>query len=165
VERDEAREACVLIERAALGRYIRHMWLSGRVLVPVNGWYEWMGDNKNRLPWYVRLKNNKTMFLAGVTNYVPDSRQTAERGVAIIADPSTSGLVDPGYLRPVVFTSDFALQWLDPRINRDEAIYLASKYSRPPDDFEWYRVGTAVNKVDIKGELDWDATKALIEPI
>jgi putative SOS response-associated peptidase YedK len=105
------------------------------------------------------------MFLAGVTNYVPDSRQTAERGVAIIADPSISGLVDPGYLRPVVFTSDFASQWLDPRMNRDEAIYLASKYSRPPDDFEWYRVGTAVNKVDVKGELEWDATKAFIEPI
>jgi len=165
VERREPIEPCVLIERAVLGLYYRHMWMSGRVLIPINGWYEWTGDNTNRLPWYIRLKNDKPMFLAAVTNYVPEKAQTVERGCAIIADAGAAGLLDPGDLRPVVFTPEHAMRWLEPWLERDEAIYLASKYSRPADDFEWYRVGTAVNKVDVAGKLDWEATKALNKPI
>jgi putative SOS response-associated peptidase YedK len=40
------------IERAATGRYFRHMWREGRVIVPADGWYEWTGEEGRKQPWH-----------------------------------------------------------------------------------------------------------------
>jgi hypothetical protein len=39
------------IEKASTGKYFRHMWRKGRVIVPADGWYEWTGGKGHKQPW------------------------------------------------------------------------------------------------------------------
>jgi len=39
------------IEKALTGRYFRHMFREGRVIIPAGGWYEWLPENGRKQPW------------------------------------------------------------------------------------------------------------------
>lgn len=41
------------------------------VIVPADGWYDWTGEKGHKQPWYIRLKADKPMFMAGITNWKP----------------------------------------------------------------------------------------------
>ena len=50
------------IEKALTGRYFRHMFQSGRVIVPGGGWFEWTVDDGKKQPWYINRKNGGNRF-------------------------------------------------------------------------------------------------------
>ena len=66
------------IEKALTGRYFRHMFREGRVIIPAGGWYEWLPENGRKQPWYISRKDREPIFMAGITNYKLYTNQTVE---------------------------------------------------------------------------------------
>lgn len=135
------------IEKAATGRYFRHMWLRGRVLVPADGWYEWTGKAGHKQPWYIRRKSDEPLFLAAITNVRPDRENPEGSGFVIVTAAADAGMVDVHDRRPVVLAPDDARLWLDPDLPAEQAEHLARSMAVPADKFTWHAVSKAVNRV------------------
>ena len=134
------------IEKAATGRYFRHMWLHGRVLVPADGWYEWTGKAGNKQPWYIHGKDGGPLFLAAITNVRPDRENPEGSGFVIVTAAADAGMVDVHDRRPVVLSPDDAQLWLDPELPAEQAEQLARSMAVPADDFTWHPVSRDVNR-------------------
>jgi putative SOS response-associated peptidase YedK len=135
------------IEKAATGRYFRHMWLHGRVLVPADGWYEWTGKAGHKQPWYIHRKTNEPLFLAAITNVRPDRENHEGSGFVIVTAAADVGMVDIHDRRPVVLAPVDARLWMDPDLPAEQAEHLARSMAVPADEFTWYPVSKAVNRV------------------
>ena len=146
------------IEKAATGRYFRHMWLHGRVLVPADGWYEWTGKAGHKQPWYIRRKTDEPLFLAAITNVRPDRENPEGSGFVIVTAAADAGMVDIHDRCPVVLAAPDARLWLDPDLPAEQAEQLARSMAAPADEFTWYAVSKDVNRV---GNSD----PHLIEPV
>lgn len=148
------------VETVASGRFFRQLWPDGRVLVPANGWYEWVADParpNNKQPYYIRLKSQAPMFFAGLAQAHPGIEPDDSDGFVIITDASDAGMVDIHDRRPVVLAPQQAREWLQPGLPAARAEELA-RCGRTAGDFEWYPVGKAVGNVRNHGP-------GLIEPL
>ncbi|SFO42712.1 SOS response-associated peptidase [Nitrosospira briensis] len=54
------------VEKALTGRYFRHMFREGRVIIPGGGWYEWTLENGKKQPWYITRRTGQPIFMAGL---------------------------------------------------------------------------------------------------
>jgi putative SOS response-associated peptidase YedK len=140
------------IEKAATGPYFKSLWKSGRSIVPADSWYEWTGKKGHKQPWYIRLKTDRPMFLAAITNYRPDKEPTEGTGFVIVTAAAEAGLVDVHDRRPVVLAPEDAQIWMDNDFSPEQAEQLARTASLSPESFEWYEVSTEVNRVGRNGE-------------
>ncbi|SAL76613.1 Putative SOS response-associated peptidase YedK [Caballeronia peredens] len=148
------------VETAAKGPFFRNIFKTGRVIVPADGWYEWIVDeDKKKTPFFIRLKDRKPMCLAGLTS-VREEKDLEDpiNGFVIVTAASDSGMVDIHDRRPLVFTPQDAKIWLDPDTPVEEADLMAHDAMRPVEDFEWFKVSRDVNNVRNEGEY-------LIEPV
>lgn len=140
------------VEKAQTGRYFRHMLREGRVIIPGGGWYEWTLENGKKQPWYITRRTNQSIFMAGLSNYrlnEPDAQQQkVEVGFVIVTEDCEGGMVDIHDRRPVVLEPGDALRWLDPQTPVDEAAHIAQTRSIPTEEFVWWKVDRAVNRVD-----------------
>lgn len=139
------------IEKAASGAFFRHLWKSGRAIVPADGWYEWTGEPRHKQPWYIRLKTDRPMFLAAITNFRRAKELHEGSGFVIITAAADGGMVDVHDRRPVVFGVEDALLWLDTALPVVQAEHLARSMTLPAEAFEWYAVSKDVNRVGNNG--------------
>jgi len=135
------------IEKALTGAFFRHLWKSGRVIVPADGWYEWTGEPRHKQPWYIRLKSDRPMFMAAITNYRPGKELHEGSGFVIITAATDGGMVDVHDRRPVVLNGQDAQLWMDPALPLEQAEWLARSTALPSEAFEWHQVSKDVNKV------------------
>ena len=70
------------VEKALTGRYFRHMFREGRVVIPGGGWFEWLPENGRKQPWYITRKDGEPIFMAGLTNYRPLTHQQLKQGLS-----------------------------------------------------------------------------------
>lgn len=145
------------VENAMTKPFYRELWRNGRIIVPADGWFEWTGEKGRKQPWYIRLKSDRPMFLAALTDWQPYKVTPPESGFVIVTASSDGGMVDVHDRRPVVLPPEDARRWIDNTLPGEHAEMLARERSRPVDAFEWYRVSAAVNK----GKAD---APFLIEP-
>src|SRR6188474_2290175 len=66
------------IEKALTGRYFRHMFREGRVIVPGSGWFEWTIEDGKKQPWYISRKDERPILMARLTNFRPYAQQQVE---------------------------------------------------------------------------------------
>ncbi|MEP6879643.1 MAG: SOS response-associated peptidase [Nitrosospira sp.] len=133
------------VEIALTGRYFRHMFSEGRVIVPAEGWYEWTVENGKKQPWYITRKLDEPMFMAALTNWKPFTQQPVETGVVIVTQDSIGGMVDIHDRRPVVLEPADAWRWMDQQTPVEEAAHIAQSRSLPTEEYVWWRVDRAVN--------------------
>ena len=134
------------IEKAVTGRFFAPLWHTGRVIVPADGWYEWTGKPGAKQAWYIRLESDGPMYLAAIAGFRPDRKPDRGDGFAIVTESADAGMVDVHDRRPVVFSAENALLWMDAGLNAQRAEQLAQSRSRPTQDFIWYPVSTRVNR-------------------
>lgn len=128
------------------GSYWSRLLRVGRCIVPADGWYEWTGEKGAKLPWHIHRKDRTPLFMAGVANFGEFNTHKAEAGFAIVTAAAVGGMVDVHDRRPVVLSAEDAREWLDPDMPADQAEHLLRTAGLPAEQFEWYRVGTAVNR-------------------
>ena len=136
------------MEKSLTGRYFRHMLSEGRVIIPSGGWYESTVENGKKQPWYITRKVNEPILMVGLPNFRPDGEQAVETGFVIVTEDSGAGMVDIHDRRPVVLEPEDALRWLDPETPVEEAAHIAQARSLPTEEFIWWKVDRAVNRVD-----------------
>jgi putative SOS response-associated peptidase YedK len=140
------------VEKALTGRYFRHMFREGRVIIPAGGWYEWTLENGKKQPWYITRRTNEPIFMAGLSNYrlnEPNAQQQKlEVGFVIVTEDCEGGMVDIHDRRPVVLEPEDALRWLDPQTPVEEAAHIAQARSLPTEEFIWWKVDRAVDRAD-----------------
>lgn len=142
-------------ETVATSKFFKQLWPQGRVLVPADGWYEWVRDPqnpKNKQPYYIRLKSRKPMFFAGLAQVTEGLEPGEGDGVVIITDASDAGMVDIHDRRPVVLGPEAAQEWLQGGLGEVQAEDLMRNAGRAVADFEWHGVGKAVGNVRNEGE-------------
>jgi putative SOS response-associated peptidase YedK len=101
----------------------------------------------HKQPWYIRLKTDRPMFLAAITNPKPGEESIEGRGFVIVTAAADGGMVDVHDRRLVVFSPDDAALWMDNTLAAEQAEQLARNMSLPTEAFEWYQVSTDVNQV------------------
>jgi putative SOS response-associated peptidase YedK len=115
-----------------------------RCLFPADGFYEWRQD-KERRPFFVRLKTGGSMAFAGLweTWSGPNGE---EMDTAAIVTTSANRTLAPIHPRmPVIVPPDAFDFWLDPKIDGETAAALI--VPAPDELLEAYEVSSAVNSV------------------
>jgi putative SOS response-associated peptidase YedK len=123
----------------------------GRALVPAEGWYEWTGEKGHKQPWHIHRQDRQALFMLALANFGTFTEHRAEAGFVLVTDAAEGGMLDIHDRRPVVLSAAEAALWLDPALPPAQAIELARGAALPPDAFEWYRVGTEVNRAGVEG--------------
>jgi putative SOS response-associated peptidase YedK len=148
------------VEKALTGRYFRHLFREGRVIIPAGGWFEWSPEGGRKQPWYITRKDREPIFMAGITNYKPLIHQTVETGFVIVTQDCEGGMVDIHDRRPVVLKPEDAWRWMDLKTPVEEAANIAQSRSLPTEEFMWWRVSPEVNHPD-----PYNDKKELIAPL
>ena len=123
------------------------MWKSNRVVIPSDGWYEWVVEEGAKQPYFIEPIDGQPLFFAGLSSAKPDAEAHEGDGFVIVTDASDAGMVDIHDRRPLVLSADEARQWLDPDCTFEEANHMANNVSTPIEAFRWFRVSKGVNKV------------------
>lgn len=125
----------------------KRMWKSGRLIVPADGWYEWVLEEGAKQPYFIQPIDGKPLFFAGLSTIPPGGEHHDGDGFVIVTDASDAGMLDIHDRRPLVLNAEEAKQWLDPETTFEEANHLANTVSTPIEAFHWFRVSKGVNKV------------------
>ncbi|NMM38338.1 MAG: hypothetical protein HHJ09_12685 [Glaciimonas sp.] len=118
----------------------------GRIIVPANGWYEWVGEKGSKQPWYIRAKSDEPLFLAALTNHHPGEPDHAGAGFVIVTDDVAGGMLDIHGRRPLALSVEEALLWMDTGISYQQAEQIARTATLREDYFVWYPVSKEVNR-------------------
>ncbi len=132
-------------------RYWSRLAKTGRGIVAADGWYEWTGEKGHKQPWHIHRKDRGPLFMLVLANFGPFVEHRAEAGFVIVTDDASGGMLDIHDRRPVVLDAEDAQLWLDPSLAPEQAIELARRTALPADAFDWYKVGTAVNRAGAHG--------------
>lgn len=119
----------------------------GRILVPADGWYEWMplgdGPKPPKQPYYIHATDNAPLFFAALSDWRPGAEKDEAHGFAIVTNDAAGGMVDVHDRRPVALPPHLAQQWLDPEFPTAEAVALLAD-GLPEAAFSWHPVRQGV---------------------
>lgn len=144
---DRAAPINARVEKVAHGAFFRAIW-PHRAVTPVDGWYEWVDEGgPKKQPYYIRRRDGQPAMCASIGQFTGGEHD----GFVIITADADGGMVDVHDRRPVVLSPSLAQQWLDPALPKEQAEQLVLNLGEGPEEFEWYRVGTAVGNVRNQG--------------
>ena len=123
----------------------RHAWKKAqRCLVPAVGYYEWKLENGAKQPYFVRRHDENPLVFAGI--FEP-ARESIPASCSILTRPS-EGLLEPlHHAMPVMLDPAHGEAWLSG--STDECLDIA--WRDYADDYQYYPVSKAVNKVANQG--------------
>ncbi len=143
-----AQSEKVLCDRRSYWHRIRHQ----RCLIPVKGIYEHREVKgwKNKVPYFVTLKNRDIFCIPGLYHYAPvPNVETGEvRGTYTLLTRSANSLMQqihnggPNAFRmPLFLPKELEMKWLDPNLN-DGQISEILGFEMPSDALEYRTVYT-----------------------
>ncbi len=138
-------------ETAADKPSFRHAYRHQRCLVPVDGWYEWKREGKNKQPFFHHLQDGKVIWLAGLWEHWlnPESGEPLLSFTLLTRD--AKGNAEKIHDRmPVVMNPQRAKNWLDNTFHDRQGIESMMHYL-PDNDFEIYPVTRKMNSPKFQG--------------
>ena len=113
-----------------------------RCLILADGYYEWQGAGKGKVPYYFRLADGRAFGLAGLWDRWDRGDAPLETCTVIttVAGTRTSSY---HHRMPVVLTEEAATAWLNPSASPAELASLMIAYGS--GDLEMYEVSRFVN--------------------
>jgi putative SOS response-associated peptidase YedK len=125
----------------------RDAFVRKRCLVPVDSFYEWKRDGKQRQPYRVVRRDGQPLVLAGLwAGWRDPATETVRRTFTIITTTPNEALADLHDRMPVVIDEAAWARWLDPRPG-DRGELLGLLVPNEDVDLEVYAVGRDVNDV------------------
>lgn len=131
-----------------LGRYWGPLARSRRLVVPANGWYEWVPDPDNpkkKHRWHIHRADGELLYMAGITLW-KETDKPCDSGFVTITGEAEGSMVDIHSRAPIVFTASDAATWLDPEISGEQAAELARTMALGPETFAWFEVSGTVKE-------------------
>lgn len=129
-----------------LGPYWGRLARGRRVIVPANGWYEWLPEldqPKKKHRWHIHRADGDLLYMAGITLWA-ETELPHESGFVIVTSAAEGSMVDLHSRAPIVFTAADAAIWLDPEISGEQAAELARSTALGHDRFAWFEVSSTV---------------------
>lgn len=148
------------VDTAATDPALRRLWREGRCLVPLDGWFEWQGENDSALPFRIRLLGGAPMYAAAIADLRPGRQPRSGADVMLICAQEGNGLLDAQGHRPVILVDDDARAWLDPATTPEHARLLALDFLLPPPAFEWQALEQGMTAAPPPGDADSRARHA-----
>ncbi|MBB4517165.1 SOS response-associated peptidase [Paraburkholderia fungorum] len=138
------------LDKAASSTW-KAMFKSGRILVPADGWYEWLPMAGRKQPYFIQANSGPPIYFAGLSSARPDAPAHEPApgvvfGFVLVTAPAESGMLDVHDRRPLVLTLEEARVWLDPATTLEEALHLANNAGKTSDDFHWHKVTPEMNR-------------------
>jgi putative SOS response-associated peptidase YedK len=120
-----------------------------RCLIPVNGFYEWLREGKNKKPYLFRRNDDQPFAFAGL--WEGWDKGTGPIESCSILTTSANSLMAPIHDRmPVILSPNDYAAWLNPdEKDGTKLAYLFEPF--PPDDFVAYPVNPIVNNARNEG--------------
>lgn len=123
-----------------------------RCLIPVNGIFEHREIKgwKNKVPYYVWLKDRNMFCIPGLYNYspIPDVETGELKGTFTLVTRGANAVMkqihnsgDQAFRMPLFLPKDLESEWLDPNLT-DEQIQELLDYEMPADQLEYRPVYT-----------------------
>jgi putative SOS response-associated peptidase YedK len=113
-----------------------------RCLILADGYYEWSGTGKTRVPMFFHLAGHRDFALAGLWDRWERDGNSLETCIIITTDASP--LADAYHHRmPVVLKPDAAFEWMHSSTSEGRLMDLMKPYDE--DDLECYKVSGLVN--------------------
>jgi len=129
-----------LVEKPAF----RKPLVSQRCLVPASGFYEWGQAEKEKIPYYVRLKTMRSFSFAGLYDTWRDIEGKELQTFTIITT-TPNALIAPIHNRmPVILPKEKEEMWVN-KDNHDIPTLISLLEPYPEKDMEVYPVSKAVN--------------------
>lgn len=149
-------------ETAATKPAFRHCMKKKRCLVPADGYFEWIKEGKQKLPYWIRLRDERPFLMAGLWDTwrdksAPEHDEASSddersdeveplRTFTILTTSSNSLTQDIHDRMPVILSPNDYDRWLDPEITDGEALsYMFEPYDS--NEMQLTRVTTRVNSV------------------
>lgn len=126
-----------------------------RCIIPINGFYEWQVEDKEKTPYFVSSKENSYMALAGIWDEWFDNQLNMNIvTVALITCDANDKLSKIHHRMPVVLQKEDFSVWLKSQ-DLKQVNYLFKIY--PSNNLKLYEVTSEVNKVS------FDNSSSIIE--
>jgi putative SOS response-associated peptidase YedK len=128
-----------------------------RCIVPAGGFFEWKQVGKEKIPYYIYLKNTHVFGFAGLYDVWRD-KEGKELKTYTIITTEPNELLEPIHNRmPAILEKQDEVTWLNPDVTEpDRLIKLLHPY--PSEEMEAYPVSRLVN-------APANDTKAILEPV
>jgi putative SOS response-associated peptidase YedK len=122
----------------------KHILKTKRCLVPSSGFYEWKKIDKQKVPYYIGIKNSRIFSFAGLFDNWKDSDGNELVTFTIITTDANDTLKTIHNRMPVILEREFEEKWLDTRIQDfDSLTEMLKPY--PDDQMITYKVSSEVN--------------------
>lgn len=110
-------------ETASSSPAFREPFRKRRCLVPVSGFYEWIRQNNQKLPYYIRPHDDGGLLLAGLWDRWHD-RETDEDllSFTVLTVPAAPEMAFIHDRQPLMLSFDDARAWLDPESEDYESL-------------------------------------------
>ena len=113
-----------------------------RCLVLADGYYEWTGTGKARIPVFFHLSGHRPFAMAGIWDVWKGEGDPLET-CAIITTNANAIAAQYHHRMPVVLSPEESEEWLDESTRTRRAVELMTPYAN--DDLECYEVSRYVN--------------------
>lgn len=113
-----------------------------RCIVPADGYYEWMGSGKSKVPLFFHMAGHTPFAMAGLWEGWEKGGSRTE-SCAIITTDASSRTSRYHHRMPALLTLDAAEEWLDASTRPSRALDLLEPYEG--NDLECYEVSRYVN--------------------
>ncbi|CCJ72113.1 Gifsy-2 prophage protein [Cronobacter condimenti 1330] len=133
------------VETAATSRMFKPLWQHGRAIVFADGWYEWKRDGDKKQPYFIHRADGEPLFFAAIGK-APFDASPENEGFVIVTAAADKG-IDIHDRRPLAFTTEAALAWLNPDASSARLEALAHDAALGPDAFAWHPVDRAVGNI------------------
>lgn len=124
----------------------RDAFVKRRALIPVNGWYEWLRQGKQKQPYWHTRKDDKLMWLAGLwESWTDKTSGELVRSFSILTQQSYGEFAKIHNRMPVIMRPDDYELWLSYDLT-DKAAISQLINTQPQITIDIYRVSPAMNK-------------------
>lgn len=87
----------------------KNLITNNRVVIPINGFYEWRREGKIKTPYFVSPSATSAMFVGAL--YQPDN-ETKQSHVAVVTVESNDKMNEIHHRMPVILSPENALTWI-----------------------------------------------------
>jgi putative SOS response-associated peptidase YedK len=120
---------------------------SKRCIVPVKGFFEWQHVGKEKIPWYIYRADNDIISLAGIyENWTESNTGEIYSTFSIVTSEANNMMAEihnSGKRMPVVLSKSSEIKWIDPGIQREDALSLLAPC--PDDILKAHTIGPLIN--------------------
>ena len=144
-------------ETAAKSPAFREPYKKRRCVVPISGFYEWARQNNQKVPYFIKAKEESGMLLAGLWDSWKPAEADADEllSFTILTTQASDKIKFVHHRQPVMLDVEDARLWLDMETPTKDLTHLFG--SRTPVDLQAIPVSSHVNNARHKDERSFQA--------